>query len=64
MIGRCNKLGRMLMRERRILNDIEWSGWMQWMRNSFQQGTIKEHRKLIQSEKWFDPDFQDFIEKQ
>ncbi len=49
------------MRERRVLNDNEWSGWLQWMRNYFQQGRIKEHWKMIESEKWFDPDFQKFI---
>jgi hypothetical protein len=39
------------MRKRRVLNDNEWSGWLQWMRNCFQQGTIKEHWKTIQSER-------------
>jgi len=52
------------MRERRILNDNKWAGWLQWMKNCFQQGTIKEHWRNIESEKWFDPDFQNFINKE
>ena len=52
------------MRERRILNDNEWTGWLQWMKNCFQQGTIKEHWRRIESEKWFDPSFQNFINKE
>ena len=51
------------MRERRILNDNEWAGWLQWMRNCFQQGTIKEHWHSVESEKWFDPAFQNFINR-
>jgi len=52
------------MRKRRVLNDNEWSGWLQSMRNCFQQGTIKEHWKTIQSERWFDPDFQSFVNRE
>ena len=51
------------MRERKVLNDNEWAGWLQWIRNCFQQGTIKEHWKRIESEKWFDPCFQSSINK-
>jgi hypothetical protein len=52
------------MRKRKVLNDNEWSGWLQWMKNCFQQGTIKDHWKTIQSERWFDPDFQNFINRE
>jgi hypothetical protein len=52
------------MRERRILNDNEWAGRFQWMRNCFQQGTIKEHWRSVESEKWFDPAFQNFINRE
>src|SRR5205823_1596706 len=38
------------MRERNVLNDNEWTGWLQWMRNCFKYGTIREHWKQIQSE--------------
>jgi hypothetical protein len=36
------------MHERKILNENEWFGWVQWMRNCFRLGTIKEHWKQIQ----------------
>jgi hypothetical protein len=52
------------MRKRRVLNENGWSGWLQWMRNCFQQGTIKDHWKTIQSERWFDPDFQNFVNRE
>jgi hypothetical protein len=39
------------MREMRILNDNEWAGWLQRMRNCFQQGTIIEHRQLALNQK-------------
>src|SRR5437879_6149012 len=40
------------MRERNVLNDDEWAGWLQWMRNCFKYGTIGEQWKQIQSERW------------
>lgn len=30
------------MRQREVLDDNEWAGWLQWMRNCFRKGTIKE----------------------
>jgi hypothetical protein len=30
------------MRQRKVLNDIEWTGWLQWMGNCFRKGTIGE----------------------
>ncbi|HYT43732.1 MAG TPA: hypothetical protein VEP90_15440 [Methylomirabilota bacterium] len=30
------------MRERKVLNDNEWFGWVEWMRNCFRLGTINE----------------------
>jgi hypothetical protein len=32
------------MRQREVLDDNEWAGWLQWMRNCFQRGTINEIR--------------------
>ena len=29
------------MRERKVLNDNEWYGWVEWMRTCFRLGTIK-----------------------
>ena len=52
------------MHERKVLNDIEWFGWVQWMRTCFRIGTIEEHWKQIQESQWYDPSFDDFINKQ
>jgi hypothetical protein len=50
------------MRQRKILSDNEWMGWLQWMRSAFDQGTIRDHwEKGIEPEKWFDPAFRYFI---
>jgi hypothetical protein len=49
------------MRRRNILDDNEWEGWLQWMRNSFRKGTIRETWKQVESERWFNPAFQNFI---
>src|ERR687890_2195269 len=52
------------MRQRNVLKDDEWTGWLQWMRNCFKYGTLSEQWKLIQSERWFNPDFENFINKE
>jgi len=52
------------MRERKVLNDNEWYGWVEWMRTCFRLGTIKENWKRIQESKWYDPAFEDFINKE
>ena len=52
------------MRQRNVLKDNEWTRWLQWMRNSFEYGTIGEHWKLIQSENWFDRSFQVFVNRE
>jgi hypothetical protein len=52
------------MRERKVLNDNEWYGWVEWMRNCFRLGTIKEHWKRFQENHWYDATFEDFINKQ
>jgi hypothetical protein len=52
------------MRQRKVLNDDEWIGWLQWMRNCFKYGTIGEQWKQIQSEKWLNPDFEDFLHEE
>jgi hypothetical protein len=49
------------MHQRDVLNDAEWRTYTQWMRNFFQRGTIIERWKKIQEDKWFSPDFQNFI---
>ena len=52
------------MRERKVLNDNEWFGWVEWMRNCFRLGTIKEHWNRMQENHWYDATFEDFINKQ
>ena len=53
------------MRQRNILSDNEWEGWMRWMRTTFEKGTIRNHWETgIEPEKWFDPAFQDFIDNE
>ncbi len=52
------------MRQRNVLNDHEWTGWLQWMRNCFKYGTIGEQWKQIQTEKWLNPDFENFVNEE
>ena len=48
-------------RQRNVLNDNEWTGWLQWMRNSFRKGTIRETWKQVEPDRWFNPAFQNFV---
>jgi hypothetical protein len=52
------------MRQRKMFNEDEWTGWLRWMRNCFKYGTVGEQWKLHQSEKWFNPDFENFLDKE
>ena len=52
------------MRQRKVLNDDDWTGWLQWMRNCFKYGTIGEQWKQIQSERWLNPHFENFLNKE
>jgi hypothetical protein len=52
------------MRQRKVLSDNDWTGWMRWMKSAFEQGTISEIWKNIEVEKWFDPAFEEFINKE
>ncbi|HEY9492037.1 MAG TPA: hypothetical protein VIP56_08635 [Nitrososphaeraceae archaeon] len=53
------------MRKRKVLSDNEWTGWFRWMKSAFVQGMIKDLWKTnIDMEKWFDPDFQNFVENE
>jgi hypothetical protein len=52
------------MRQRKVVSDNEWTGWLRWMKSAFEQGTIAEIWKNIEVEKWFDPAFQEFINKE
>jgi len=53
------------MRDRKVLSDNEWIGWLRWMKSAFEQGMINEiWKSKIEMEKWFDPAFQEFIDKE
>jgi hypothetical protein len=52
------------MRQRKVLNDNEWTRWLKWMRNCFKYGTIGEQWKQIGSERWFSPDFENFLNEE
>lgn len=52
------------MLKRIVLNDNEWAGWLQWMKHIFRRGTIKETWKQIESGKWFNPDFEKFLDEE
>ena len=49
------------MSQRKVLDDNEWTGWLQWMRNCFRKGTLGDTWKQIESDQWFNPAFQKFI---
>ena len=52
------------MWKRGVVNDNEWTGWLRYMKSAFEQGTIAEVWKTIDAGKWFDPDFEEFINKE
>jgi hypothetical protein len=52
------------MRQRKVLDDNEWAGWLQWMRNCFRRGTIVETWKQVEPNGRFNPAFQNFINRE
>jgi hypothetical protein len=53
------------MRQRGVVSDNEWTGWLRWMKSAFRYGTIREiWKNNIEVEKWFDPAFHEFINKE
>ena len=52
------------MRQKNVLNDEEWTGWLHWMKNCFKYGTIGEQWEQIRSERWLNPAFENFINKE
>jgi hypothetical protein len=52
------------MRQRKVLDDNEWAGWLQLMRNFFRKGIIGEVWKQIEPDGWFNPSFQNFINRE
>jgi hypothetical protein len=49
------------MRQRKVLKDNEWYGWLRSIRAAFKEGSIGDYWKMVEPENWFDPEFQDFI---
>jgi len=49
------------MRERKVLSDNEWEGWLQWMKNAYRYGKIGKFWKENEMESWFDPSFKNFF---
>src|ERR671927_1589863 len=43
------------MHQRNVLNDEEWTGWLQWMKNCFKYGTLGERWEQIRLERWLNP---------
>ena len=53
------------MHQRKVLSDNEWRGWLRWMKSIFERGKIKEYWEInLELEKWFDPAFEEFINKE
>src|SRR5918996_3935754 len=53
------------MRQRKVISDNEWTGWLRLMRTCFEEGKIIEYWKSnLELEKWFDPAFEEFINKE
>ena len=50
------------MSQRGVVRVNEWMGWSRYITSAFQHGNIYEiWKNNIKLEKWFDPDFQKFI---
>ena len=48
-----------------MLSDNEWTGWLRGMKSAFEQGEIMQiWKSTIEMEKWFDPAFQQFVDKE
>ena len=52
------------MHQRKVLKDNEWNGFLRSMKAAFSGGTIGDYWKVVEPEKWFDPEFQNFIDKE
>jgi hypothetical protein len=53
------------MHQRKVVSDNEWTGWLRRMRTCFEEGKIREYWEGgLELEKWFDPAFEDFIDKE
>lgn len=52
------------MRQRGILSDNDWAGWLQWTKNAFQRGRLGKYWKEAEMEAWVNPAFRAFVERE
>jgi len=52
------------MWERGALIDSEWTRWLRYMKGAFEHGTIAKIWKTVDKGKWFDPAFEEFVNKE
>jgi len=52
------------MHQKNVLIDEEWTGWLHWMKNCFKYGTIGEQWEQIRSERWLNPAFENFVNRE
>jgi hypothetical protein len=52
------------MRQRGILSDNDWQGWLQWIQNAFRTGKLGDYWKEGYMKVWVDPAFRDFIDQE
>jgi hypothetical protein len=53
------------MYQRKVVSENEWHGWLRWIKSAFQHGSLYEiWKNNIELEKWFDPAFTEFINKE
>lgn len=52
------------MRQRGILSDNDWAGWLQWTKNAFRDGQLGKYWKEAEMHAWVDPAFRDFIDRE
>lgn len=52
------------MRQRGILGDNDWTGWLQWTKNAFRNGRLGKYWNDAQMHAWVDPAFKEFVERE
>src|SRR5437867_11671451 len=52
------------MRQRGILTDNDWAGWLQWTKNAFRSGRLGKYWKEAEMQAWVDPDFREFVNRE
>lgn len=52
------------MRQRGLLSNNDWSGWLQWTRNAFRDGKLGKFWKEYEMSAWVDPAFVKFVESE